>query len=90
MDAQTEAKIQHGLDILMAGRTAIVIAHRLSTVQRATEIVVLEHGRIVERGTHAELLGHGGLYYGLHTMGLGSMDELDSAAVRQANQRSST
>ena len=90
VDAQTEAKIQHGLDVLMAGRTAIVIAHRLSTVQRATEIVVLEHGRIVERGTHAELLGHGGLYYGLHTMGLGSMDELDSAAVRQANQRSSS
>ena len=89
VDAQTEAKIQHGLDILMAGRTAIVIAHRLSTVQRATEIVVLEHGRIVERGTHAELLGHGGLYYGLHTMGLGSMDELDSAAVRHANQKSS-
>ena len=84
VDAQTEAYIQRGLEILMAGRTAIVIAHRLSTVQRASEIVVLEHGRIVERGTHDELLDRGGLYHGLHTLGLGTMDELDSAAARRA------
>ena len=89
VDAQTEAKIQHGLETLMAGRTAIVIAHRLSTVQRATKIVALEHGRIVESGTHAELLDRGGLYYGLHTLGLGSMDELDSATVRRADRRPS-
>lgn len=88
VDAQTEAYIQRGLETLMAGRTAIVIAHRLSTVQRATEIVVLEHGRIVERGTHAELLDLRGLYHGLHTLGLGTMDELDSAAVRR-NSRDS-
>ena len=84
VDAQTEEYIQRGLETLMAGRTAIVIAHRLSTVQRATEIVVLEHGRVVERGTHDELLDHGGLYHGLHTLGLGTMDELDSATARRA------
>ena len=88
VDAQTEAYIQRGLETLMAGRTAIVIAHRLSTVQRATEIVVLEHGRIVERGTHAELLDLRGLYHGLHTLGLGTMDELDSAAVRRSSRDS--
>jgi len=88
VDAQTEAYIQRGLETLMAGRTAIVIAHRLSTVQRATEIVVLEHGRIVERGTHAELLDLRGLYHGLHTLGLGTMDELDSATVRRSSRDS--
>lgn len=88
VDAQTEAYIQRGLETLMAGRTAIVIAHRLSTVQRATEILVLEHGRIVERGTHAELLDLRGLYHGLHTLGLGTMDELDSATVRRSSSDS--
>ena len=88
VDAQTEAYIQRGLETLMAGRTAIVIAHRLSTVQRATEILVLEHGRIVERGTHAELLDERGLYHGLHTLGLGAMDELDSATVRRSSRNS--
>ncbi|MDE2989914.1 MAG: ABC transporter ATP-binding protein [Chloroflexota bacterium] len=88
VDAQTEAYIQRGLETLMAGRTAIVIAHRLSTVQRATEILVLEHGRIVERGTHAELLDLRGLYHGLHTLGLGTMDELDSATVRRSSRDS--
>ena len=88
VDAQTEAYIQRGLETLMAGRTAIVIAHRLSTVQRATEIIVLEHGRIVERGTHAELLDLRGLYHGLHALGLGTMDEIDSAKVRRSSRES--
>ena len=83
VDAETEAYIQRGLETLMAGRTAIVIAHRLSTVRRATEILVLEHGRIAERGTHSQLLERRGLYHGLHTLGLGTMDELDSATVRR-------
>jgi ABC-type multidrug transport system fused ATPase/permease subunit len=56
VDVHTETVIEHGLRRLLAGRTAIVIAHRLSTIQRATRIIVLEHGRIVEQGSHQELL----------------------------------
>ena len=56
LDSESEAKIQEGLKSLRAGRTAFVIAHRLSTIRGADQILVLEDGRIVERGTHAELL----------------------------------
>lgn len=62
MDTQTERAIQQALDHLMRGRTSFVIAHRLSTVRRADQILVMEHGRIVERGQHADLLAAGGLY----------------------------
>jgi len=59
--------VQQALDRLMRGRTTIVIAHRLSTVERADRILVLDRGRIVEEGTHAELLTRGGLYHRLYT-----------------------
>ncbi len=62
VDTQTERAIQGALDHLMRGRTSFVIAHRLSTVRRADQILVMEHGRIVERGQHADLLASGGLY----------------------------
>jgi subfamily B ATP-binding cassette protein MsbA len=67
LDTESEALIQEGLAALMAGRTTFVIAHRLSTIRSADQILVLEQGLIVERGTHSQLLAHGGRYFDLYT-----------------------
>jgi ABC-type multidrug transport system fused ATPase/permease subunit len=67
LDSESEAAIQEGLSYLMKGRTTFVIAHRLSTIRRAEQILVVEDGRIVERGTHHSLYALGGRYYDLYT-----------------------
>ncbi len=95
VDTQTEKLIQSALDKLMEGRTTFVIAHRLSTVRRADMIVVMDKGRIVQRGTHKELLRHGGLYRQIYDLQLKGhekfaeeMDELGQKEFPQPRRRS--
>jgi ATP-binding cassette subfamily B protein len=66
LDLRTEAKIEHALDVLLEGRTAIIVAHRLSTVMRADRIAVVKDGRITEVGSHDELVARGGDYADLY------------------------
>ena len=68
LDSESERAVQDALEVLMQGRTNLVIAHRLSTIEHADRVVAMDRGRIVEQGSHAELLAHGGLYARLHAM----------------------
>ncbi len=76
LDSESEQMIQHGLSYLMKGRTTFVIAHRLSTIRRADQILVMEQGQIVERGTHQQLYAAQGRYYDLYTRQQGVEDNL--------------
>jgi ATP-binding cassette subfamily B protein len=67
IDTRTELLVSKGMDQLMEGRTVFVIAHRLSTVRNSNAIMVLDHGKIIERGTHDQLLEEKGTYYQLYT-----------------------
>jgi ATP-binding cassette subfamily B protein len=66
IDSVTEARLQKALDVLLLGRTAFIVAHRLSTIRKASLVLVLDQGRIVERGTHDSLLLANGTYARLH------------------------
>ena len=68
VDSEIEERIEQATDELLKGRTSLVIAHRLSTVQHADRILVMHHGEVREEGTHTELLAHGGLYARLHEL----------------------
>ena len=71
LDSESERLVQQALEALMRGRTSLVIAHRLSTIERADRIIAMQDGRVVEQGSHAELLAHGGLYARLHALQFG-------------------
>jgi ATP-binding cassette subfamily B protein/subfamily B ATP-binding cassette protein MsbA len=71
IDSKTEAVILDALERLMVGRTTFLVAHRLSTLRSVSKIIVLDHGRIVEHGTHDELLAREGLYWQLHHVQIG-------------------
>jgi len=86
VDSEVEAAIQQGLATLMQGRTTIAVAHRLSTIVGATEILVLHHGEVRERGTHRSLLAAGGLYARLSRLQAGDT-ELEGQAERLPSPR---
>jgi subfamily B ATP-binding cassette protein MsbA len=85
LDTESEGLVQEALERLMAHRTSVVVAHRLSTIRHADLIVVVSHGRIVERGTHEQLLARGGEYYKLHELQAGEPES--AAAVALAEER---
>ena len=83
-----EAQIQRAIEELMAGRTSVVVAHRLSTILHADEILVMHHGEIRERGSHRELLAHRGLYERLYQLQLrGQLPAEPPSAVTHAGLR---
>ena len=81
IDSDTESRLSRALAELLRGRTALVIAHRLSTVRAADRILVLQRGRLVEQGSHDQLIAHGGLYARLHELQFSRTDHASAGAL---------
>ena len=90
IDSYTELLIQQALARLLAGRTGIVIAHRLATIRGADRIIVLQNGEIIETGNHDELIAHGGLYARLYAMNYASFDDIPDELIAEAMEYSRT
>jgi ATP-binding cassette, subfamily B, multidrug efflux pump len=90
VDAETETLIQEGVKRLLVHRTALVIAHRLSTIREMDRILVLDHGRLVEEGTHEQLLADGGLYSKLYSLQFAADSMLAPAAPQRSAPPSNT
>lgn len=86
LDTESERLVQEAVDRLLRGRTVFVIAHRLSTIVHADQILFLDRGEIIERGTHAELLAARGAYHRLYSMQFGSVPEVDNSMISSAAQ----
>jgi len=81
LDSESEAAVQRALRTALAGRTSLVIAHRLSTIIQADQILVIDGGKVTERGTHAELLAAGGLYTELYHTQFASQEPVSAPAL---------
>ena len=90
IDSYTERQIQKALEILLAGRTGLVIAHRLATIRGADKIIVLQNGEKIEEGNHDQLMSEGGLYSKLYNMNYASFDDIPDELVAQANAKMAT
>ena len=90
IDSYTERLIQQALESLLEGRTGLIIAHRLATVRNADRTIVLQNGRVVEEGTHDELVARGGLYAGLYALNYASFDDIPDDVVKSLSADANT
>ena len=90
IDSYTERLIQQALGGLLEGRTGLIIAHRLATVRNADRTIVLHNGRVVEEGTHDELVGRGGLYAGLYALNYASFDDIPDDVLKSLSADAAT